>query len=94
MSPELIMTFGGHTPNEDDINRVNKYNVTDNSWSQGPNMQQSRSYAMCGVVKDPGTGEPVQVVVAGGNNNNAGHLNKVEVLDLKTPGASWRWASK
>ncbi len=94
VSDELIMTFGGSTDAIEGIPNVYMYNVTGDSWAPGPTMKESRQKPVCGVIKDPASGKPVEIVVGGGrrgSGNAAVYPDTVEILNLDS--MTWDYAS-
>eukprot|EP00095_Tigriopus_kingsejongensis_P007241 maker-scaffold435_size171904-snap-gene-0.24 protein:Tk07241 transcript:maker-scaffold435_size171904-snap-gene-0.24-mRNA-1 annotation:"hypothetical protein" len=86
INEHLVMLLGGNDGSMP-VTTVHIYDFTSDVWTAQASLEQSRSWAFCGPVSDPDTGEVQEIIVAGGSYRKEA-LNSSEVFHLAS--GTWR----
>ena len=85
---DRIMVVGGAGGSaiETHYNYAHVFSVSAGTWSPAGTMSTKRNYPGCGLVSDPVTGAPIEVVVAGGRDETGQYHDSI---DIYTIGGGW-----
>ncbi len=75
-----VMVIGGEQ-NRQDSGKTFYFTFGDESWTEGPELKNKRSYHSCGKIRRNKESQEMSIIVAGGSVSGSSYLSSVEILD-------------